>query len=139
MTVICFRRQAHGRRSTQGSDFLASRYARKGDHRQGSLGLRFSNDLLSKLGWQAGDYITCDFERTGDTGTFTVTRVPGERHGGIMLSKSNKGPSAVAKFCHEDAVLDIVFAGDAQRFDGTLLEHAGSRAVFAIDYTRPNS
>jgi hypothetical protein len=137
MTVISFRRQSPAGRGAVASDFMVSRYRQKAGHRQGSIGLRFKHTLLKRLGWQVGDYLTCDFERSGSTGIFTIARVPSGRQGGIMLSQNNKTSSAVARFCHEEAVLDMVFPHDVIRFEGELIEHVGNSASFSITYEQP--
>jgi len=136
MTVISFRRQKPAGRGSSASDFMVSRYQRKSGHRQGSMALRFRRKLLERLGWQIGDFVTCDFERSGDTGIFTVKRVPSGRQEGIMLSQNNKSNAVVARFCHEEAVLDMVFSSGMNAFQGELIEHAGHVASFAITYEK---
>lgn len=134
MTVISLRRRRSGGTKTK-CDCLVTRYQATGGHRHPCVGFRFSLEMLSKLGWICGDYITVDFERSGSTGTWTITRVAGLAQDGIQLSKNNKAKTCTAKFTSEKSVIDMLFPHGVNVVESSLIQHDKNVAVFAFDWT----
>lgn len=134
MTVVQLRRRSTGAARTSECDCLVSRYAATGGHRLPSVGFRFTLAMVKRLGWMVGDYVICDFQKTGSTGEWTMSRVAGAKQGGIALSRNNKASTCAAKFTLEEAVIATLFPEGSDFVEATLMQHDRNVAVFAFDW-----
>jgi hypothetical protein len=119
---------------SQGGDIYVSKTKQED---RWALCFRFSEEVLNRLRWRAGDRVFAELERDGSTDTWTMTRVPDDNTEGMKISPQGHGNGCIRRSCEKDEI-DAVFTNCCSGYTGWLVEGDIKRATFAVDTSAKN-
>lgn len=132
MSVIEFTRLAKGGPRAAGpmSDLRVFPTVNTKDRRIG-FGIRVSAEIMKKMRWLEGDFVTARFDN--ELMTWTIRRVTDSRIGNKLSSGGKKAASATVRFCMVSQDLGpICLTAGAEGYDCKLLSSEADCAVFEM-------
>jgi hypothetical protein len=131
MTVIEFKRKAHGGRKTGGkSDLRVYSCKESGGEDRFSVGLRVGASAMKRMRWLVGDFVTVAFDDSAMQ--WTITRV--SDNAGNKLSRQGRDTGdATVRFRIDKDQLSRVGLVEGSGYDCTLVSSESESAVFKMD------
>ncbi len=130
---ISIRKKASGNRHGRSSksDLYMSKVVNNG--RKIGLSIRISRPTMDVLRWRAGDRVTIDFERDGDTGTLLLTRTD-SADDGLCISAIGKTGSGQVRASLELDNVPYMFPNGQRGYHGHCVNGGPSAGEFLIEY-----
>lgn len=129
------RKTTRGRGVSADGDLLVSRVKEGGKDIRHALSLRVHSDVMKKLRWIIGDFVTLKLRLDDDEATqIVLTRVDGPKQFGMRLCGDPKhgGGHGTIRFSATQEQLDEIF-GEATSFTASLYEQTGTACTFIRD------
>ena len=132
MSVLEFTRLSRGRARKPGpmSDLRVFPTLNTKDRRIG-FGIRVGAEIMKKMRWLEGDFVTARFDN--ELMTWTIRRVTDSRVGNKLSSGGKKGASATVRFCVVTQDLSpICLTEGGEGYDCKLISSEADCAVFEM-------
>lgn len=134
LTEIVFgRKTTRERGAIADGDLLVSRVKEGGKDIRHALSVRVHSDVMKKLRWIIGDFVTLRFGDEAAT-QIILNRVDGPKQFGLRLCGDPKkgGGHGTIRFSATEEQLDHIF-GETTSFPASLYEHKGTACTFLRD------
>ena len=129
---MVFKAKRHRLAGGAGGDIYVSRISGGGGRH--ALCFRFSEQVLDRLRWRAGDRVYMELNRDGSVDEWTFTRVPETDRDGLKMSASgrNDGSATVRRTCDEEEIKSV-FTNCRTGYSGFFAEGDSKQARFLVD------